>query len=90
MLMLLIAGILAFPADAKRRLEGLLVGFVLVYVLTLARLSALHFALRYSPGAWDELHGLILPFGPVLLIALYFLRWTAPASNRTDGPADAH
>jgi exosortase family protein XrtM len=81
MFMLLSAGILAFPAGVRRRIRGFLIGVALVYALTLARLVALHFALRYSPGAWDELHGFILPLGPVVLIALYFLHWSAPADS---------
>jgi exosortase family protein XrtM len=78
MLMLLAAGILAFPASAGHRARGFLIGIALVYLLTLTRLALLHFTLRYSPGAWDALHGLVLPLGPVAIVALYFLKWSAP------------
>jgi exosortase family protein XrtM len=81
MLLLLTAGILAFPANAQQRIRGLGIGLILVYVLTVARLVLLHFTLRYSPRAWDLLHGLILPLGPVLLVALYFLHWSAAAAR---------
>src|ERR1700736_2967308 len=77
MLLLLTAGILAFPASTRHRARGFCVGLVLVYALTIARLVLMHFTLRYSPRAWDMLHGLVLPLGPVLLIALYFLHWSA-------------
>ena len=76
MLLLLVAGIVAFPATARHRLRGLLTGLAMIYVLTLGRLIALHFTLRYSPEAWDLLHGLVLPLGPVLVVALYFLHWS--------------
>jgi exosortase/archaeosortase family protein len=69
MLLLLIAGIMAFPATKQQRAWGLGIGFLVVYVLTIARLVLLHFTLRYSPRAWEMLHGLILPLGPVLLTA---------------------
>jgi len=86
MFLLLIAAILAFPASIKRRLQGLLFGALLAYALSIARLMALHYILRYSPAAWEALHGLILPLGPIVLIALYFLRWSAsspiPAADR--------
>ncbi len=82
MFLLLTAGILAFPATAKHRLRGFLIGAVLAYALTLARLIMLHFALRYSPGAWNTLHGFVLPLGPVLLLALYFLHWSASDGHR--------
>ncbi len=77
MYLMLAAGILAYPATWKRRAQGLALGSLLAYVLSVARLMALHYILRYSPGAWEALHGLILPLGPVVLIALYFMRWAA-------------
>ena len=77
MFLLLVAGIVAFPASWKQRLQGLLFGSILAYILSVTRLMALHYILRYSPGAWEALHGLVLPLGPIILIALYFMRWTA-------------
>jgi exosortase family protein XrtM len=77
MFLLLIAAILAFPASFKHRAQGLLVGAILAYLLSVTRLMALHYILRYSPAAWEALHGLILPLGPIVLIALYFLRWSS-------------
>jgi exosortase family protein XrtM len=77
MFLMLVAAIIAFPASLKRRLQGLAVGAVLAYALSVARLCALHFILRYSPTAWEALHGLVLPLAPVLLMALFFMRWSA-------------
>ncbi len=77
MFLMLVAGIMVFPATWKRRVQGLLLGSILAYVLSIARLMALHFVLRYSPSAWQELHGLILPLGPIILMALYFMHWSA-------------
>jgi exosortase family protein XrtM len=81
MLLLLTAGILAFPASMRHRARGFCIGLVIVYAVTITRLVLLHFALRYSPRAWDMLHGLVLPLGPVLLIALYFLHWSAAGAQ---------
>jgi exosortase family protein XrtM len=81
MFLLLAAGILAFPAALNRRARGFAVGAALAYVLTVARLMALHFTLHHSPAAWDLLHGLVLPLGPVLLIALYFFWWTGQTAS---------
>jgi exosortase family protein XrtM len=77
MFLLLAAGIAAFPASLRRRVQGLLFGATLAYLLSVARLMALHYILRYSPTAWEALHGLILPLGPIIVIALYFMRWSA-------------
>ena len=38
----------------------------------------LHYILRYSPNAWQALHGLVLPLGPVVIMVLYFLHWSRP------------
>jgi exosortase family protein XrtM len=86
MLWLLTAGILAFPASARQRIRGFFGGLVLIYALTVTRLVLLHFTLRYSPRAWDMLHGLVLPLGPVLLIALYFLYWSGACVRAADSP----
>src|SRR3974390_2511321 len=74
--LLLTAAVIAFPTNLRRKMEGLAMGFVLAYVLSVARLMALHYALQGSPRAWEALHGLVLPLIPVPLIALYFLRWS--------------
>jgi exosortase family protein XrtM len=77
MFLLLSAAILAFPASLKRRLQGLSIGFVLAYVLSVARLTVLVYTLRHAPGAWESLHGLILPLAPVIGMAWYFLIWSS-------------
>src|ERR1700736_2893050 len=51
MLLLLTAGILAFPTSTRHRARGFCVGLIIVYALTIARLVLLHFTLLYSPRA---------------------------------------
>jgi exosortase family protein XrtM len=80
MFLMLVAGILAFPATLRQRVQGLLLGSMLAYLLSVARLMALHYVLRYSPNAWEALHGLVLPLGPIILMALYFMSWSAAGS----------
>ncbi len=89
MFLLLIAAIVAFPANLPRRLWGLLVGSLLAYVLTIARLLTLHYVLRYAPQAWEALHGLVLPLAPIVLLSLYFLHWTATPAPMS-GERTAH
>jgi exosortase/archaeosortase family protein len=89
MFLLLIAAIVAFPAKLPRRLWGLLVGSLLAYVLTIARLLTLHYVLRYAPQAWEALHGLVLPLAPIVLLSLYFLHWTATPAPMS-GERTAH
>ena len=92
MFLLLIAAIIAFPASSKYRALGLCLGAILAYALSVSRLMALHYILRYSPHAWEALHGLILPLGPIVLMALFFMRWSdgslrpAAAGSATHAP----
>ncbi len=90
MFLLLSAAIVAFPASLKHRLKGLSIGFVLAYILSLARLTALVYTLRHAPDAWEALHGLILPLAPVLVIAWYFLRWSSTTVSPRPTPQAAH
>jgi exosortase family protein XrtM len=90
MFLMLAAAILAFPASWRRRAQGLMVGSILAYVLSVSRLMALHYILSYSPTAWEALHGLILPLGPILVMALYFMSWSkegVQASSRAQAHA---
>jgi exosortase/archaeosortase family protein len=84
--LLLGAGIAAFPAGASQRMRGLAVGALIAYVLSVTRLMALHYILRYDPTAWEALHGVVLPLAPIIVISLYFMRWSAAARRVT--PAD--
>jgi exosortase family protein XrtM len=81
MFLLLVAGILAFPTSWRRRVRGLLFGSILAYLLSVLRLMALHYILLYSPRAWEALHGLVLPLGPIILIAVFFMRWSEHAAS---------
>jgi exosortase/archaeosortase family protein len=89
--LLLVAGIVAYPASLAAKAQGIAIGFVVSYVLSVSRLIALHFTLRYSPAAWEALHGLILPLGPIVIVTLYFIHWSArnPLRNAVPGASDA-
>jgi exosortase/archaeosortase family protein len=80
-LLMLAAGMLAFPANWKHRLIGLAWGALLSELLSVSRIVALHYTLRHHPQAWESLHGLILPLAPIALVGIFYLRWTA-ATNR--------
>jgi exosortase family protein XrtM len=85
--LLLLAAILAYPARWQAKLRGLGIGCVLAYLLSVSRLVALHFTLRYAPTAWEALHGLVLPLGPIIAMTLYFMYWSARSGvARPPGP----
>ena len=85
-LLLLISALFAYPASARERTVGLVCGSVVTYLLSVLRLSALFLTLRYSPQAWEALHGLVLPLTPVLGVALYFLHWSGTTSACDPAP----
>ena len=85
-LLLLVAAMFAFPASLERRVRGLIVGSILAYALSIFRLMSLHYILRYNPVLWEALHGLVLPLGPIVLLSLYFLRWSSPATAACADP----
>jgi exosortase/archaeosortase family protein len=85
--LLLAAAILAYPASWAARARGLGSGFLLAYALSVGRLIALHFTLRYAPNAWEYLHGFVLPLGPIFLTMVYFMAWTGRQGPQdTQGP----
>jgi exosortase family protein XrtM len=88
--LLLVSGILAFPAGWRTRVQGLAIGFALAYLLSLSRLIALYFTLSYVPNAWEALHGLVLPLGPIIIITLYFMHWSAGIRLPNAAASSAH
>jgi exosortase family protein XrtM len=92
MFLLLVAAILAFPADFKRRIQGLLWGSLLAYALSISRLMALHYILRYSPGAWQALHGFVMPSPAVLACTRDSQAPALPRSRNSGvpGPRGSH
>jgi exosortase family protein XrtM len=86
-LLLLAAAILAFPASWRSRAQGLGLGFLVAYALSVSRLIALHFTLRYLPNAWEALHGFALPLAPIFVTMMYFMAWSARQGvQRPPGP----
>lgn len=64
---LIVAAILAFPADWKTRLLGILAGCILMYGLNQLRITALFYILRHDRSWFNPVHGYI---GPTLIIIL--------------------
>ena len=77
---LLIAAIVAYPVSTKQKLLGALAGLMLAYVLSVGRLVALYYAFEYHPESWETVHGAIAPLVPVILVGLFYSRWTNWAS----------
>ena len=87
-LFLLIAAVVAFRAPITSKLNGLLLGTILVYGLNQLRIIALFFAAQENRKWFDMLHGYIAPGLIILLSSLFFLWWTGTvASDESAHPA---
>lgn len=86
-LFLLAAAIAAFRASRRNKLQGLLLGTGLVYVLNQARIVVLFFAARESRNWFEMIHGYIAPSLIIVLASLFFLWWANAATD--DEPARA-
>ncbi len=75
-LFLLTAVFLAFSMPWHRRLAGLGLGLVLVFLLNEARILALFYAYRSDRALFDLLHSLVAPIVLIAFAAAYFYAWT--------------
>jgi exosortase family protein XrtM len=74
-LFLLAAAFLAFPMPWRRRLAGLGLGLVLVFLLNEARILALFYAYRNDRALFDLLHSLVAPIVLIAFAGAYFYAW---------------
>ncbi len=75
-LFLLTSAFLAIPLPWRRRLTGLGLGIVLVFVLNEIRILALFYSFRSDRALFDLLHGLVSPIVLITVAATYFHAWT--------------
>jgi exosortase/archaeosortase family protein len=74
-LFLLSAGFAVAPLPLRSRAWGFAVGLSLVYVLNLARILALFYALQFAQPMFDWLHGLVTPILMVLTVVGFYQAW---------------
>ncbi|MGD9604430.1 MAG: exosortase family protein XrtM [Gammaproteobacteria bacterium] len=74
-LFLLAAAILSFPASARARTAGLLLGTVFLYALNLARMIGLYFVAAYRTDWFLPLHTYFIPTLLVVAVTLFYLVW---------------
>ncbi len=72
---LLLAAVLPYPAPWRRRLIGVFSGVLLIYVLNVLRVVALFASLRWHPGWFGPLHGVVAPTAIIFAGCLFFLVW---------------
>jgi exosortase family protein XrtM len=82
MLFLVAAAVLAFPAPWRRQVSGLLIGVLICWIASVLRVVGLYYTLRYAPGVWEPVHGIVAPLFSVALAGMYFLAWSSKGTCR--------
>lgn len=85
-LFLLAAAFAVADLSWRRRMAGLALGAVLVYLINQARIVGLFYANRMDRALFDQLHGTAGPLLLVVLVGLYFFAWLHRAAT-TDAAA---
>jgi exosortase H (IPTLxxWG-CTERM-specific) len=89
------AAVLAFPAPWRRRLLGLVAGFVAIQAINLVRVVSLFWIGAHRPSLFSSSHTVLWQSIVVLCGVLLFLAWAtreqkARAATIAAGPGDAH
>jgi len=79
---LLIAAVLAFRSPWSRRLAGLTLGIMVVYLANQVRIVALYFALRHDHALFAALHGYIAPTLIIAVGCIFYLWWMRWAQQK--------
>lgn len=82
-LFLVLAAFTVARLEWRRRLAGMAVGMLVVFVVNQARILALFYAFRASPPLFDTLHATVTPIAVIVIVCCYFYAWLAHASRRS-------
>ena len=74
-LVIFLAGVLAFPANWKYKMKGILIGFPLLYVLNLFRVLILYLVVLIDASVFDLFHSEILPVVFIVVSLLFWYYW---------------
>ncbi len=82
-MLILLASIVAFPASARARAAGLLLGALAVQALNAVRIVTLYLLGAYQPKLFDMFHTAVWQVIIILVAIAFFLVWSARVgSNR--------
>jgi len=75
--LLLLGGILAFPAGWRFKLAGVALGIVVLWLYNLLRIYVLMAVLRYAPAQFDLVHVYLWQSVTLLVVLGCFVAWTS-------------
>jgi exosortase family protein XrtM len=75
-MLMLMAAMIAFNKMIwRRRLLGITVGALVVYLANQIRIVTLYYALRADRSLFEALHGYVAPIAVIAVAGLFFMRW---------------
>lgn len=84
---LLASALLVAPIGWRRKLAGLALGGLVVFVLNQGRVLALFYAFRSDRGLFDVLHGTVAPLLLILATTAFFAAWIGRPPRAAVGAA---
>ena len=76
-MLILLASILAFPASARARAVGLVLGAIAVQLLNAVRILTLYLVGAYYPRLFDSFHTAVWQIIIILSAIIFFLIWSS-------------
>ena len=77
--LILVAAVLAYPARLTRKLLGVLIFLVLIYLINLFRMVSLSLIGQYSMSLFELVHLYVLRISSLLIIVLLWMLWILKA-----------
>lgn len=89
----LIAGVLAFPASLRQKLTAILLGFVAIQALNIVRIISLFYLGQWNYTIFEWFHLYLWPIlimVDVLIVFALYLRWLSGPKNESQPTVDSH
>jgi len=89
----LIAGVLAFPASLRQKLTATLLGFVAIQALNIVRIISLFYLGQWNYTIFEWFHLYLWPIlimVDVLIVFALYLRWLSGPNNDSQLTVDSH
>jgi exosortase family protein XrtM len=80
-IILVVAALGAFPMSVLRKLGGIAMGTVVIYIANLLRVVGLYFTLKLNPNAFSFMHMYAGQAFIIFIGFLFFLAWVGRASS---------
>lgn len=81
------AAVFAFPSDLKKKLQGILIFFPIIFVANIFRCALLVYAGDQSTNAFNFIHTYFFQIGMILFIAIFWLIWLKKVVRYEGKPA---